>query len=64
MANTVSRPHVSDHGDGPFRHVDVGQYPNHEHVAVQNDLGATAIGGAQFGQHQQHPHGHNQQYGS
>ena len=54
----VSRPHVSDHGDGPFRHVDVGPKPDHLHVPVQNDLGATAISGVQFGPYVQHPYGH------
>ena len=43
----ISVPHWSDHGDGPFLHMD--QYADGrkiDHVPVQNPLGAFAIGGA------------------
>lgn len=52
----VSRPHTSDYE--PQRHVDIGQPPNKDHVIVQDNLGATAISGAQYGQYTEHPHGH------
>ncbi len=43
----IGRPHWSDHGNGPFLHID--QYSNGQridHIDVQNPLGAFAIGGA------------------
>jgi hypothetical protein len=54
--NGVSRPHVSD--ETPNRHVDIGTPPNRDHQEVKNDLGATAINGAQYGPYKDHPHGH------
>lgn len=61
MSNQVSRPHVSQHE--PNRHVDIGTPPDQIHQVVGNDLGASAISGAQYGQPVQHEHGHNRQYG-
>lgn len=54
--SNVSRPHTS--GGTPQRHVDIGTPPDKLHVPVQNDVGATAISGAQFGQPKPHPHSH------
>lgn len=55
--HTVSRPHPpSVHA--PYRHVDIGVEPNKLHPEVNNDLGATAISGAQYGPYKEHPHGH------
>ncbi len=54
--HSVSRPHSS--ADNPQRHVDIGQPPIKEHVDVQDNLGATAISGAQYGPIKEHPHSH------
>jgi hypothetical protein len=54
--NDVSRPHVSN--GHPQRHVDIGTPPDKIYQDVQNDVGATAINGAQYDQYKDHPHGH------
>jgi hypothetical protein len=53
----VSRPHGPSSHE-PSRHVDIGTPPNKEHRPVQNDLGATAINGYQYGPYSDHAHGH------
>jgi hypothetical protein len=52
----VSRPHQSNYE--PRRHVDIGTPPDRIHQIVQDNLGATAISGYQYGPYTEHPHSH------
>lgn len=54
-SNNISRPHGPS-SKTPYRHVDIGKPKVHQ--PVKNNVGATAISGAQYGAQKDHKHGH------